>query len=136
MRRLTVLAICAALAIGGAVSASHAEDQQASAATSDGDDCFRAFNVRRYAVIDDHTVRVRVSPRRSYTLTTSENAADLDWGRNLSLSSDTGWVCVGDVRGAVYITGGDMGNRYGIDTVVRDPHPPPEADADSAGEAG
>ena len=133
MRTLTALAICAAVAIGGAVSASHAEEQQASAATRDGDDCFRAFNVRRYAVIDDHTVRVRVSPRRSYTLTTSEDASDLDWGRSLSLSSDTGWVCVGDVRGAVYINGGDMGNRYGIDTVVRDPNPPPDAEAAKEG---
>ena len=94
----------------------------------DGRDCFRADGVRRYAVIDDHNIRVRFTRARTYTLTTSENAADLDFGRRLRLSSDTGWVCTGDVRGAVYVTGGDMGNRYAIDTVTRDPYPPPEAE--------
>jgi hypothetical protein len=137
MRTLTALAICAALTLGGAVAeTSHAEEQQASGASDDGRDCFRAIHARRYDVLDDHSVRVRISQRRTYTLVTSENAADLDWGRGLAVSSDTGWVCTGDVRGAVYITGGDMGNRYGIDTVTRDPYPLPEAEAEAADEEG
>ena len=137
MRMLTVLAVFAALSLGAAAAeSSQAEEQQASAASDEGRDCFRAIHARRYDVLDDHSVRVRISQRRTYTLTTSENAADLDWGRGLAVSSDTGWVCTGDTRGAVYITGGDMGNRYGIDTVVRDPYPLPEAEAAAADEEG
>ena len=137
MRTLTALAICAGLTLGGAAAqTSHAEEQQTSAASDDGRDCFRAIHARRYSVIDDRSVRVRISPRRTYTLTTSENAADLDTARGVAMSADTGWVCTGDVRGAVYITGGDMGNRYGIDTVTRDPYPLPEAEAEAADEEG
>ena len=102
MRMLTTLAICAALTLGvAAVQSSHAEEQQASAAPDDGRDCFRAIHARRYQVIDDRSVRVRISPRRTYTLTTSENAPDLDTARGVAMSADTSWVCTGDVRGAV-----------------------------------
>lgn len=136
MRTLTALAICAALTLGSAAAqTSHAEEQQAATTSDEGRDCFRAIHARRYAVLDDHSVRVRISPRRTYTLVTSENAADLDTHRGLAMSSDTGWVCTGDVRGAVYITGGDMGNRYGIDAVTRDPYPLPEAEAEAEAEA-
>jgi len=126
--RLIAFALCGALALSGAAAAQPApEDAPPAMQPGDGRDCFRADGVRRYAIIDDHNIRVRFTRVRTYTLTTSENAADLDFGRRLRLSSDTGWVCAGDVRGAVFVVGGDMGNRYGIDTVTRDPYPPPEA---------
>jgi hypothetical protein len=127
MRIITALAVCAVLLSGAAAAQSAGSDDQRAMVPSEGRDCFRTSSVRRYAVVDDHTVRVRFSRARSYTLMTSEDASDLDWGRRIRLNSDTGWVCTGDVRGAVYVTGGDMGNRYGIDTVTRDPYPPPEA---------
>lgn len=129
MRALAAIAIYATLAVVGVAAADPPppSPQPAAVTPSEGRDCFRTNSVRRYAVIDDHNIRVRFTRARTYTLTTSENASDLDFGRRLRLSSDTGWVCTGDVRGAVYITGGDMGNRYGIDTVTRDPYPPAEA---------
>lgn len=125
--RLIAFAICAGLVLSGTAAAQSPDDpeQRPEMRPGEGRDCFRASSVRRYAIIDDHSVRVRFTRSRTYTLTTSEDASDLDWGRRLRLSSDTGWVCTGDVRGAVHVTGGDMGNRYGIDTVTRDPYPPP-----------
>jgi len=131
MRWLTAFATCAALVLSGSAAAEPlASDEQRAAITpGEGRDCFRARSVRSYSIVDDHSIRVRVSPRRSYTLTTSENAADLDWGRTLRLSSDTGWICTGDVRGAVEVTGGNMGWRYAIDTVTRHVEPPLEEPA-------
>lgn len=127
MRTLIAFAIGAGLLLSGTAIA-QSNDQGASVMRpGDGRDCFRADGVRRYSVVDDHSVRVRFTRARTYTLTTSENASDLDFGRQLRLESDTGWVCTGDVQGAVFIRGGDMGNTYGIDTVTRDPYPPPEA---------
>ncbi len=137
MRLLTALAICAALIVGSAVAQTPAADEpRPIMRPGDGRDCFRASSVRRYAIVDDHSVRVRFTRSRTYTLTTSEDASDLEWGRRLRLNSDTGWVCTGDVRGAVYVTGGDMGNRYGIDTVLRDPYPPPAPEQPAGDEGG
>ncbi len=128
MRLQSRLIVLAAIALGAASAgvAAATEENTTVMDPGEGRDCFRADSLRRYAIVDDHTIRVRFSPRRSYTLATSEDASDLRWGRQLRLSSDTGWVCAGDVRGAVFITGGDMGNRYGVDTVSRDPYPLPQ----------
>jgi hypothetical protein len=75
-------------------------------------------------VIDDHNIRVRVGSR-SYTMYTSWNANDLDWTNVLALRSDTGWICTGNVRGSVEVTGGQTPARtYPINTVTRDPDAP------------
>ncbi len=135
MRLPAAVAAFAVLALSAPAAAQPATDREEAAAMRPGEgrDCFRANSLRRYAVIDDHNVRIRFSPGRTYTLTTSENASDLKWGRGLTLTSDTGWVCTGDVRGAVYVTGGDMGNRYAIDTVTRDVRLPPDASSEEDG---
>lgn len=122
-----LVASAALLFAGAAIGQTPAPDEDRPVMRpGEGRDCFHMRYVRSYAIIDEHNVRVRFSRTRTYTLTTSENAADLEWGRNVGVSSDTGWVCTGDVRGAVYVTGGDMDNRYGVDTVTRDPYPLPE----------
>jgi hypothetical protein len=132
--RLAAFALCAGLVLSGAAAAQSSPAEQAppEMRPAEGRDCFRISGVRRYAVIDDHNIRVRFTRARTYTLTTSEDASDLDFGRRLRVTSDTGFVCAGDVRGAVYVVGGDMGNRYGIDTVTRDPYPPPETPEEKA----
>jgi hypothetical protein len=137
MRLHTALIVSAAVLFAGAASSQTpaADEAPPVMRPGEGRDCFHMRYVRSYAIIDEHNVRVRFSRTRTYTLTTSENAADLDWGSSVGVSSDTGWVCTGDVRGAVYIQGGDMGNRYGVDTVTRDPYPLPEAEAEAEAEA-
>lgn len=87
-------------------------------------DCFRSESVNGYEIIDDHNIRVRVSTNRTYTLTTSWNASDLDWSNAIALRSNTGWICTGNVRGDVEITGGPLARTFPVDTITRDPQPP------------
>lgn len=89
-----------------------------------GSDCFRAEQASGYEVIDDHNIRVRVGPSRSYTLHTTWNANDLDWTNRLALRSDNGWICTGNALGRVEVTGGHMNSTYPINTITRDPAPP------------
>ena len=97
--------------------------QTASTNPSSGD-CFRAEQASGYSVVDDHNIRVRVNPSRSYTLHTTWNANDLDWTTRLALHSDTGWVCTGDTRGGVEVTGGTLHRTYPIQSITRDPPEP------------
>lgn len=94
------------------------------ASSSGARDCFRTEQVSGYEVIDEHNIRVRVGPARSYTLNTTWNANDLDWTNALALRSDTGWICTGNTRGGVEVTGGTLGRTYPIQTVTRDPPSP------------
>jgi hypothetical protein len=120
MMRLPALLFTAAAAL--ALSA--CETTGATSADSAGRDCFRAEQASGYEVIDDHNVRVRVGPSRSYTLHTSWNMNDLDWTQTLALRSDNGWVCTGNAFGRVDVTGGTLGRTYPIQTITRDPPPP------------
>jgi len=116
--------ILAAAAIGlAACTTTEGAAESASAAPSNRD-CFRAHSVNGYEIIDDHNIRVRVSTSRTYTLTTSWNASDLDWSNAIALRSNTGWICSGNVRGDVEITGGPMGRTFPVDSITRDPAPP------------
>jgi hypothetical protein len=87
-------------------------------------DCFSARSVSSYSVVDDHNIRVRVGPSRSYTLSTTWNVNDLDWTTALALQSDNGWICTGNVRGQVEVHGGQPPRSFPIDTVTRDPDAP------------
>ena len=87
-------------------------------------DCFSARSVSGYSVVDDHNIRVRVGPSRSYTLGTTWNVNDLDWATALELHSDNGWICTGSVRGQVEVRGGQPPQSYPINTVTRDPDAP------------
>jgi len=113
-----------AAAAAGLAACTPTTTDTASMTPSEGRDCFRAESVSGYEIIDDHNIRVRIGPSRSYTLHTTWNANDLDWTQTIALRSDTGWICTGNVFGAVDVTGGTMGRTYPIQTVARDPDPP------------
>jgi hypothetical protein len=120
--RFSTLFVASALAALAACATTQSED--ASTTPAGGRDCFRAEQASGYETIDDHNVRVRIGPSRSYTLHTSWNVNDLDWTQSLALHSDTGWVCTGNVFGSVEVTGGTMHRTYPIQTITRDPPPP------------
>ncbi len=120
MRLEAALLTAAVLALGACTTADQTQDDPVSA----GRDCFRAEQASGYEVIDDHNIRVRVNPSRTYTLTTTWNANDLDWTMSLALRSDTGWICTGNTRGGVDITGGALNRTYPISSITRDPPPP------------
>ena len=119
--RFTALVFAAGALV---LSACTTADQTQENGVSAGSDCFRAEQASGYEVIDDHNIRVRVGPSRSYTLHTRWNANDLDWTNTLALHSDNGWVCTGNTRGSVHVTGGTLGNTYPIESITRDPPPP------------
>jgi hypothetical protein len=110
--------LAAALVLAGCAS-----PQNASVSPEEGRDCFSARSVSGYEVIDEHNIRVRVGPSRSYTLNTTWNANSLDWSNALALHSDSGWICTGTVRGQVEVSGGQPPRDYPIDTVTREPDP-------------
>lgn len=113
------------LAAAGLVGlAACATAEQSAETPSAGRDCFRAESVSGYETVDDHNIRVRVGPGRSYTMHTSWNVNDLDWTNSLALRSDTGWICTGNTRGSVEVTGGQMQRTYPIQSITRDPPPP------------
>jgi hypothetical protein len=107
-----------------ALSACASSTEDGNSASSEERDCFTAASVNGYEVVDDHAIRVRVSASRRYTLHTSWNASDLDWSQALALRSSTNWICTGNARGLVEITGGPLGRTFPIDSITRDPEPP------------
>ncbi|HYD72476.1 MAG TPA: DUF6491 family protein [Candidatus Binatia bacterium] len=120
MRLEAALLSAVALALGACTTT----DTTSADPTSSGRDCFRAEQASGYEVVDDHNIRVRVGPSRSYTMHTSWNANDLDWTQRMELRSDRGWICTGDVFGQVEVIGGTPRQSYPIQTVTRDPPPP------------
>jgi hypothetical protein len=119
MRFRTTLLAAAAIGLSAC-----ATEQSASMTPGADRDCFNASSVNGYEIIDDHNIRVRVSTRRTYTMTTSWNASDLDWSQAIALRSNTGWICTGNARGNVEVTGGTFNRTFPIDTITRDPEPP------------
>ena len=116
MRNLIIAAALAALA--GCATQTASNEPPADR------DCFSARSVSGYSVVDDHNIRVRVGPSRSYTLGTTWNVNTLDWTNALALHSDNGWICTGSVRGRVEVRGGQPPQSYPINTVTRDPDAP------------
>lgn len=112
--------LAAAFALGACAGAEDA----ASNTPGEDRDCFRTASVNGYETIDDHNIRVRINSRQTYTLHTSWNANDLDWTTAIALSSESGWICTGNTRGAVEVTGGRPPRAFPIDSVTRDPEPP------------
>lgn len=117
MFRLTVLA--AALALSACASA----DPQTAASARADRDCFRALDVRSYGVVDDHRVRLHVSPSREYILTIPQNSRDLDWTHAISVRSVSSFICVGDPSG-VQLMGGDPPFPFQVTHIERAPSEP------------
>lgn len=114
MLRIALLA--AALTLGACASS---ETTTASNAGSDRD-CFRSLDVRGYSVVDDHNVKLRVSPAREYILTIPQQSRDLDWTRAISVRSASNFICVGDPSG-VQLLGGDPPIPFQVTRIQRAP---------------
>lgn len=113
MLRIALLA--AALTLGACASST----ETASARGSDRD-CFRALDVRGYSVVDDHRVKLRVSPAREYILTIPQQSRDLDWTRAISVRSASSFICVGDPSG-VQLMGGEPAMPFQVTNIERAP---------------
>jgi hypothetical protein len=109
-------ALFAVAALGLAACASDG-DSGATAATND---CFNSAQVNGYEVVDDHSVRVRVSANRHYLLTTAWNTSDLNWTQAIALQSTNGHICTGNGLG-VQIRGGDPVRTFPITGITREP---------------
>src|SRR5262245_3694697 len=94
MLRSTFFAAVAAVALGACAGTQTAEGRTASER-----DCFRTLDVRTYGVLDEHRVRVHVSPSREYYLTINENVQNLDWNHAISIRSTTSFICTGNGLG-------------------------------------
>lgn len=115
-RPLAVLAISAALALSGCVSAPAPTDR----------DCFLNRQINGYSVIDNHHVRVSVGANRHYVLTTDWNAHDLEWGEVIAIRSSSDWICAGSGLG-VDLIGGQPRRRYPVSAIA------PEAQMEPGG---
>lgn len=99
----------------------------ATAAPSEGAqrrDCFRALDVRGYGVVDEHRVRVHISPQREYVLTIPANTRELDWTHAISIRSVTSFICVGEPSN-VQLMGGDPPLPYQVTNIERMPQSAP-----------
>lgn len=112
MLRFSILA--ALSAIGACASPAGAPSSSA----SNDRDCFRSLDVRSYGVIDDHTVRLHVSPSREYALTIPQQTRDLDWTHAISVRSVSSFICVGTPSG-VQLMGGDPPFPYQVTNIER-----------------
>ncbi|MGD9815370.1 MAG: DUF6491 family protein [Hyphomonadaceae bacterium] len=83
-------------------------------------DCFRALDVSGYGVLDEHRIRVTVSPQREYYLTIRQNTRDLDWAHAIAIRSTTSFICVGNGLG-VQLMGGDPPFPYPVTLIERAP---------------
>jgi hypothetical protein len=122
MRFKPIIILAAGLALAACTTAT--ADQSAANTPADGRDCFRTQDVAGYQTIDDHSIRVRISGNRTYTLATNWNVYDLDWTHAIQLRSSSGWICTGNVFGSVEVIGGTYTRSYPINTVTRDPVTP------------
>jgi hypothetical protein len=111
--------LISALFAGFAVSSAGADTAPASSR-----ECFRGGEITGFNVIDDHSVRVTVSPSRRYVLSTTWDAHNLNWSENIALHSATGLICTGNGLG-VEIVGGEPRQTYPVTGVARAPAPAP-----------
>lgn len=114
MLRIALLA--AALTLGACASSA-----TTTASNAGGDrDCFRALDVRGYSVVDEHRVKLRISPAREYILSIPQNSRELDWTRAISVRSASNFICVGDPSG-VQLMGGDPPMPFQVTHIERAP---------------
>lgn len=110
-----------ALLAGALALSACASSTSATASNAGGDrDCFRSLDVRGYSVVDEHRVKLRVSPAREYILSIPQNSRDLDWTRAISVRSASNFICVGDPSG-VQLMGGDPPMPFQVTNIERAP---------------
>ena len=113
---LRIALIAGALALGACATG----DTTTASAAGSSRDCFRQLDVRGYSVVDDHRVKLRISPAREYILTIPQNSRDLDWTRAISVRSASNFICVGDPSG-VQLLGGDPPMPFQVTSIERAP---------------
>jgi hypothetical protein len=101
-----------------ALSACASTTENADASSASSRDCFRTIDVRGYGVVDEHTIRARVSASREYHLTIAQNTRDLDWNHAIAIRSATSFICVGNGLG-VQVTGGEPPVSYQVTSITR-----------------
>jgi hypothetical protein len=97
--------------------------QDAASGADSQRDCFRTADVRSYGVVDDHRVRVHISPQREYIFTINQDVRNLDWTHAISIRSTTSFICVGNGLG-VQLLGGDPPFPYPVTRIERAPQEP------------
>lgn len=113
---LRIALIAGALALSACASSTNA-----TASNAGGDrDCFRSLDVRGYSVVDEHRVKLRVSPAREYILTIPQNSRELDWTHAISVRSSSNFICVGDPSG-VQLMGGEPPMPFQVTHIERAP---------------
>lgn len=120
MLRTAILAATAALALGACTTA-----QTANAGGAETRDCFRALDIGGYGVLDDHRIRVHISPQREYILSIGQDVQNLDWTHAISIRSVTSFICVGNGLG-VQLMGGDPAFPYPVTRIERAPQAAPQ----------
>lgn len=113
MVRSTLLAALAAVAVSACAGA------QTEGAAAERD-CFRTMDIRTYGIVDEHRVRVHISPARQYYLTINENVQNLDWNHAISVRSTMSFICTGNGLG-VQVMGGDPAIPYQVINIERAP---------------
>jgi hypothetical protein len=111
LRNLSIAAAALALAACAGPAATSATTER---------DCFRAIDVDGFGIVDEHRVRVSVSPTRHYYLTISPDTDDLDWEHVMTLVSPTNFICTGN-GWDVELRAGDPPRSYRVVTIERAP---------------
>ena len=96
-------------------------------------DCFRNADVNSFNVIDDNTLRVRVSRTRQYDLhITGPTIRDLRFDQGVALRSGTSWICTGNGLDVEIRQLRNGSQTWSVDTITRAPaeqltaHPAPQ----------
>jgi len=86
---------------------------------SAGRDCFRAASAHGFGLVDDHHVRVSISPNQNYILTTRLSARSLDWSQAIAIDGPS-YICTGNGLGVTLI-GGEPRQHFQISEIRRIP---------------
>jgi len=119
--RLASLFIATALLAGGCTTA---QSQTASAQPA-AHDCFRNQEINGWSLIDPHTVRVQITPRRAYALTVSPDARDLNFSETIAIRSrGSDWICTSDLNDVRISARDTIPREWWVTKVERLPPPP------------
>jgi len=122
MRYATLIAFTALFA---AACTTTSPGQTASNAAPAARDCFRNQEINGWSLIDPHTVRVQISPRRAYALTVQPNASDLNFSEVIAIRArGSDWICTNEVSDIRISAHGTIPREWWVTKVERLPQPP------------
>lgn len=115
-----LIAAAAVLALGACASTANTE----TASNDSARDCFRAGDVSRYGIEDEHRIRATVNSSREYFLTIRQRTNQLDWANAITLRAPTSFICTGNGLG-VQVIGGNPEQTYYVERIERAPQTAP-----------